>query len=60
LQRATTLFEWQNLSTSFCGGRPTSAPARRMKALANGTAQLIDGDEVRRDGLALLRALRDE
>jgi putative addiction module component (TIGR02574 family) len=33
---------------------------RRMEALAGGSAQLIDGDEVRRDGLALLRALRDE
>ena len=31
-----------------------------MQMLENGTAEIVDGDEVRRDGIALLRALHDE
>jgi hypothetical protein len=33
---------------------------RRMRAIESGSAEIIKGDEVRRDGVALLRALRDE
>jgi hypothetical protein len=31
--------------------RPPEERERRMKMLENGTAEIVDGDEVRRDGI---------